>query len=90
MIHPRGFKNGRILYTARLENKEIGLAEVVFQYITNASYPMLASNNVKRAIRNKAKKFKSVMESYIYYVNVKGGRGSKKVSICNMYTASGC
>ena len=75
--------------TARLENKEIDLVEAVFQYITNASYPTLASNNVKRAIRNKAKKFK-VRNGELYYVNVKRGRGSKKVSISSMYIASGC
>ena len=58
---------------------------MVFQYITNASYPTLVSNNVKRAIRNKAKKFK-VRNGELY---VKRGCGSKKVSICSMYTASG-
>ena len=66
--------------------KDNDLVEDVYQYLTHRMYPALATNNQKRVIRNKAKKF-SVRDGELYYINVKRGRGNNKVSLlyCTSY-----
>ena len=66
--------------------KDNDLVEDVYQYLTQGMYPALATNNQKRVIRNKAKKF-SVRDGELYYINVKRGRGNNKVSLlyCTLY-----
>ncbi len=65
----------------RSEKKEVDLVEAVQRYLSDGSYPTLSSLNLKRAILNKAKKFK-LRRGELYYMNVKRGRGSGKVSMC--------
>ncbi len=70
----------------RSEKKEVDLVEAVQRYLSDGSYPTLSSLNLKRAIRNKAKKFK-LRRGELYYMNVKRGRGSGKVSMCQGFSA---
>ncbi len=73
----------------RSEKKEVDLVEAVQRYLSDGSYPTLSSLNLKRAIRNKAKKFK-LRRGELYYMNVKRGRGSGKVSMVQGFSAKVC
>lgn len=56
------------------------LVQDVYLYLTERSYPAGASANLKRVIRNKAKKF-SVRNGELFYTHMKRGRGCSKVHI---------
>ena len=59
---------------------EEDLVEDVYIYVTEQRYRDGATENRKRAIRNKAKKFE-VRNGELFYKKVKRGRGSGKVGL---------